>query len=163
MKDAPKCEYISTNSYMQLAIDEARNGIYNMDGGPFGSVIVKDGKVVGKGHNKVVSTNDPTCHGEISAIRNACDNLNTFDLSGCELYTTGEPCHMCLCACLWANISKVYYSCTINDNSIIGFRDERFNELFGGREKLNEYLIPLDRNSGLKLFEEYKKLDKIKY
>lgn len=140
---------------MQMAIDEARKGIRRQHGGPFGSVIVKDGKVVGKGHNRVLKNNDPTCHGEISAIRDACDNLQTYDLSGCELYTTGEPCHMCLCACLWANISKVWYGCTIEDNGRIGFRDEKFDGLFSGRDKLTGYLVEKDREKCLALFDEY--------
>lgn len=140
---------------MQMAIDEARKGIRRQHGGPFGSVIVKDGKVVGKGHNRVLKNNDPTCHGEISAIRDACDNLQTYDLSGCELYTTGEPCHMCLCACLWANISKVWYGCTIEDNGRIGFRDDKFDGLFSGRDKLTGYLVEKDREKCLALFDEY--------
>lgn len=141
--------------YMQMAIDEARKGITRQHGGPFGSVIVKDGKVVGKGHNKVLKNNDPTCHGEISAIRDACANLGTYDLAGCEIYTTGEPCHMCLCACLWANISKVWYGCTIEDNGRIGFRDDKFDGLFSGRDKLTGYLVEKDREKCLALFDEY--------
>lgn len=141
--------------YMQMAIDEARKGITRQHGGPFGSVIVKDGKVVGKGHNKVLKNNDPTCHGEISAIRDACANLGTYDLTGCEIYTTGEPCHMCLCACLWANISKVWYGCTIEDNGRIGFRDDKFDGLFSGRDKLTGYLVEKDREKCLALFDEY--------
>lgn len=143
------------NKYMQMAIDEARSGIRKNHGGPFGSVIIKDGQVVGRGHNRVLKNNDPTCHGEVDAIRKACYNLDTFDLNGCELYTTGEPCHMCLCACLWANISKVYYGCTIADNGRIGFRDDKFDGLFEGRDKLGDYLVELDRESCLELFEEY--------
>ena len=96
------------NEYMQVAIDEALDGISRQHGGPFGCVIVKDGRIVGQGHNRVLKNNDPTCHGEVSAIRDAGQKLGTFDLSGCELYTTGEPCPMCLCACLWANIDRVY-------------------------------------------------------
>ena len=87
--------------FMRQAIAEAREGIHAGHGGPFGTVIVKDGKIVGRGHNCVLSLNDPTCHGEVAAIRDAGKKLGTFDLSGCELYTTGEPCHMCLCACMW--------------------------------------------------------------
>ena len=94
----------ATNRFMQLAIDEARQGIEHQHGGPFGSVVVKDGKVIGKGHTCVLKNNDPTCHGEVAAIRDACANIGSFDLSGCVIYTTGEPCHMCLCACMWANI-----------------------------------------------------------
>lgn len=146
-----------SNSYMQMAIDEAMEGIAQGHGGPFGTVIVKEGKVVGRGHNRVVTDNDPTCHGEIAAIRDACAALGTYDLKGCELYTTGEPCHMCLCACLWANIERVYYGCTIADNAAIGFRDEKFDHLFGGREKLSHYLIELDRPACLELFHLYGK------
>lgn len=143
------------NEYMQIAIEEALEGISQHHGGPFGSVIVKDGIIVGRGHNRVLIDNDPTCHGEVSAIRNACTNLGTFDLTGCELYTTGEPCPMCLFACLWANIKVVYYGCTIEDNALIAFRDEKFDELAGGREKLQDYLICIDRDSCLKLFQTY--------
>lgn len=141
--------------YMRLAIEEARTGIQLGHGGPFGSVIVKDGKVVGRGHNRVLANNDPTCHGEVAAIRDACGKLGTFDLAGCEIYTTGEPCHMCLCACMWANISKIYYGCTIADNDRIGFRDEKFDRIFGGREKLGDYMTECDREECLTLFEEY--------
>ena len=130
---------------MAIAIEEAKLGIKNNDGGPFGSVIVKNDIIVGKGHNEVIKLNDPTCHGEIQAIHDACRNIGTFDLSNCILYTTGEPCHMCLVACMWANISKIYYGCTIKDNEMIGFRDKKFDEIFGGREKLNNYLINLNR------------------
>lgn len=146
------------NKYMQIAIEEAREGIHNQHGGPFGSIIVKDGKIVGKGHNKVLKNNDPTCHGEIAAIREACSNMGTFDLSGCDIYTTGEPCHMCLCACMWANINKIYYGCTIEDNGIIGFRDDKFDQIFGGRDKLSGYMVELDREACLALFDEYKNL-----
>ena len=148
---------------MRLAIAEAREGIHAGHGGPFGTVIVKDGKIVGRGHNCVLLLNDPTCHGEVSAIRDAGKNLGTFDLSGCELYTTGEPCHMCLCACMWANISKIYYGCTIEDNSIIGFRDGKFDEIFGGRDKLGDYMLEIGRDECLKLFEEYKNMQHQNY
>lgn len=148
----------ATNRFMQLAIDEARQGIEHQHGGPFGSVVVKDGKVIGKGHNCVLKNNDPTCHGEVAAIRDACANIGSFDLSGCEIYTTGEPCHMCLCACMWANISKIYYGCTIEDNGEIGFRDDKFNELFGGRDKLTEYMSEVDREACLALFDDYKQM-----
>ena len=148
---------------MRLAIAEAREGIHAGHGGPFGTVIVIDGKIVGRGHNCVLLLNDPTCHGEVAAIRDAGKNLGTFDLSGCELYTTGEPCHMCLCACMWANISKIYYGCTIEDNSIIGFRDGKFDEIFGGRDKLGDYMLEIGRDECLKLFEEYKNMQHQNY
>lgn len=147
------------NQYMQMAIEEARKGIHHQDGGPFGAVIVKDGEVVGRGHNCVLSKHDPTLHGEVAAIRDACSRLGTHDLTGCELYTTGEPCHMCLCASMWANISRVYYGCTIEDNGRIGFRDDRFNDIFGGREKLGDYLTEMNRKECLKLFDEYLSLN----
>lgn len=145
----------ANNPYMQLAIDEARLGIRVSDGGPFGSVIVKDGQVVGHGHNRVLGHHDPTAHGELEAIRDACQRLGTHDLTGCDIYTTGEPCHMCLCACLWANIRRVYYGCTIKDNAIIGFRDDAFNDLFSGRDKLSDFLVESDREACLELFDEY--------
>lgn len=163
MNTIPKANYKAKNKYMQMAIDEARKGIYNQEGGPFGTVIVKDGKVIGKGHNMVVKNNDSTAHGEISAIRNAEQKLQTFDLSNSDLYTTGEPCPMCLAACMWANIRHVYYGCNIADNAKIGFRDESMDELLGGREKVQDYLEELDREACLELFKEYNKLDNIKY
>ena len=151
----PTAAYAAENKYMQMAVDEARKGIYRGDGGPFGSVVVKDGKVVGRGHNRVISGKDSTCHGEIDAIRKAEKKLGTHDLSDCDIYTTGEPCPMCLAACLWANIRHVYYGCTIADNASIGFRDVIFDKLLGGRRKLTNYQDELDREACLKLFEEY--------
>ena len=141
--------------YMKLAIQEATEGIEAHDGGPFGSIIVKDGKIVGRGHNCVLKLHDASAHGEISAIRDAGKNLGTFDLSGCVIYTTGEPCHMCLCACMWANISKIYYGCTIEDNGLIGFRDDKFDKIFGGRDKLGDYMEELGRKECLDLFDKY--------
>lgn len=143
---------------MQMAIDEARAGIECGDGGPFGSVVVRDGRVVGRGHNRVLGNHDPTAHGEVEAIRDACRSLGTHDLTGCDIYTTGEPCHMCLCACMWANISRIYYGCTIEDNAIIGFRDTKFNDLFEGRDRLGDYLVEVDREACLRLFDDYLKM-----
>lgn len=151
------------SEFMQIAIQEAREGISNGDGGPFGTAIVRDGVLIASGHNHVLAYNDPTCHGEVDAIRKACKRLGTFDLTGCELYTTGEPCHMCLCACMWANISKIYYGCTIADNEIIGFRDNKFDQIFGGRDKLGDYMTEIDREACLRLFLDYSKMDATKY
>lgn len=159
----PDADYHADNEYMELAIGEARDGIYHSHGGPFGSIIVRDGKIIGQGHNMVLRNNDSTCHGEVAAIRNAESSLGTFDLSGAELYTTGEPCPMCLAACMWANIDKVYYGCTIEDNEMIGFRDKKFDEMFGGREAFSDYLVQLDRDACLKLFEEYNAMDAQNY
>ena len=151
------------SEFMQIAIQEAREGISNGDGGPFGTAIVRDGVLVASGHNHVLAYNDPTCHGEVDAIRKACKRLGTFDLTGCELYTTGEPCHMCLCACMWANISKIYYGCTIADNEIIGFRDNKFDQIFGGRDKLGDYMTEVDREACLCLFHDYSEMNAPKY
>ena len=149
------------NKYMRMALNEARKGIKAGHGGPFGAVIVKDGVVVAKGHNQVVKNNDPTCHGEIMAIHKACKKLGTFDLSGCEIYTTGEPCTMCMAAILWANIEKVFYGCNILDTEEIGFRDKKFYEQFANRE---QFIQELDRKQCLKLYGEYKRItDKINY
>ena len=156
---------MSYNSkFMDIAIAEAKTGIYNEDGGPLGAVIVKDGKIISSGHNHVLANNDSTCHGEIDAIRKAEQKLGTFDLSGCELYTTGEPCPMCLAAIMWANIEKVYYGCTIGDNEIIGFRDAKFDTMMGGRAGLPEgFLEEKDREKCLELFDEYNNMEKVIY
>jgi guanine deaminase len=151
------------NQYMNMAINEARLGIKKNHGGPFGTVIVKNGKVIAKAHNKVLKNKDATCHGEMEAIRLASKKLKNYDLSGCVLYTTGEPCNMCLCACMWANIDKVYYGATIEDNSKIGFRDEAFDNLFGDRKQLKDYLIMINRDECLDLFEEYNKMKRNVY
>jgi len=142
-------------SFMRIAIEEARDGITHGHGGPFGTVIVKDGEIVGKGHNMVLAGNDSTAHGEITAIRNTEQTLGTYDLTGCVLYTTGEPCPMCLAACMWANIEHVYYGCTIADNAVIGFRDEAFDNMFGGREAFADYLSEVGREECLQLFSDY--------
>ena len=147
------------NPYMSEAIREALDGISQGHGGPFGCVIVKDDEIIGTGHNMVLEEKDSTAHGEITAIRNAEDALDSYDLSGCVLYTTGEPCPMCLYAILWANISKVYYGCTIEDNADIGFRDEVFDNLSGGRENLSDFLVCIDRDACLKLFQVYSDME----
>ena len=147
------------NPYMTEAIREALDGISQGHGGPFGCVIVKDDEIIGSGHNMVLEEKDSTAHGEITAIRNAENALDSYDLSGCVLYTTGEPCPMCLYAILWANISKVYYGCTIEDNADIGFRDEAFDELSGGRERLSDFLVCIDRDACLKLFKVYSDME----
>jgi tRNA(Arg) A34 adenosine deaminase TadA len=149
------------HTYMKAAIDMAKKGIRSHAGGPFGTVIVRDGAIIARAHNSVLRNNDPTAHGEITALRNAGRRLGSHDLTGCELYTTGEPCTMCLCACLWANISHIYYGCTIADNALIGFRDAQFDEQFGGRDTFKDILIPLDRDACLALFEEYRQMEDV--
>ena len=108
---------------MKLAKELAEENLKTNVGGPFGACIVKDGKIIGKGSNHVLGDNDPTAHAEIMAIRDACENINSYDLSGCELYTSCYPCPMCLSAIIWANIKKVYYGNTKEDAANIGFRD----------------------------------------
>ena len=135
------------------------------DGGPFGSVIVKDNKIISEGFNKVTSTNDPTAHGEIVAIRNACKNLNNFDLKNCDLYTSCEPCPMCLSAIYWSRIDKVYYANTRDDAQKIDFDDSLiYSEL---SKNVKERKIPMQqimREEALKAFELWdKKTDKVKY
>ena len=140
-------------NYMKIAIEEAYEGIKNRHGGPFGCVIVKDGKIVGRGHNRVLVNKDATCHGEMEAIRDASKNLQTHDLSGTSLYTTAAPCPMCRGAILWSNIDKVYYGCSVEDTDSIGFRDEVFyNKWSESGENLGE---ELDRAECIKLFEAY--------
>ena len=142
-------------NYMKEALKEAYTGIENGHGGPFGSVVVKEGEIVGRGHNRVLYKKDPTCHGEMEAIRDACQNLDTHDLSGCELYTTAEPCPMCLGAILWANIKTVYYGCNRMDTDAIGFRDDLFYEFLNGKSDLLE-MSEHSREDCLQLFEAYR-------
>ncbi len=139
---------------MEIAINEAYDGVNNSHGGPFGAVIVKDDKIVGKGHNCVLKDNDPTQHGEIMAIKNACQNLGTYDLSGCSIYTTAEPCPMCLGAILWANISNVYYGCSREESKNIGFKDNEFYDVVLGKVKrLN--ITTNEKEKCLELFKYY--------
>ena len=152
------------NKFMARAIELSIESV-NIGGGPFGSVIVKDEKIIAEGSNKVTSTNDPTAHGEIVAIRKACKNLNNFNLSGCELYSTCEPCPMCLSAIYWAHIDKVYYANTRDDAKKIDFDDSLIYSEFN--KNINERKIPMVqimRDEALKAFELWdKKKDKIKY
>lgn len=149
------------NKFMRAAIKEAEKGIFNNEGGPFGAVIVKDGKIIARGHNQVVKNEDPTCHGEMMAIRKACKKLGTFNLSGCEIYTTGEPCPMCLGAILWARIDKIYYGCNVVDTEMIGFDDLDFYKKIDNK---TEFMFEIDREECLKLYEKYKaQIDKISY
>lgn len=149
------------NKYMAIAVKEAKKGISLRHGGPFGAVIVKNGKVISKGHNRVLKNNDSTYHGEIDAIRKAEKKLKTYDLTGCEIYTTGYPCPMCFCAILWANISKVYYGCNITDTELIGFRDKAFEESI--KTKKTTICYEIDRKDCLELYKEYNDMEKTIY
>lgn len=143
--------------FMKEAIRESEKNLATGDGGPFGAVVVKDGVIVGRGHNEVLVNHDPTCHGEIQAIRNACENLATHDLAGCELYTSAEPCPMCLSAIIWANIKTVYYGNTAQDAAAIGFRDDFIYKFIedGRKDTKTLKLIQLDRESAIKVFQAY--------
>ncbi|MGE0078921.1 MAG: nucleoside deaminase [Bacteroidales bacterium] len=109
--------------FMDEAISLAIKGVLASEGGPFGAIVVKDGKIVGRGNNHVTSTNDPTAHAEVMAIRDACKNLNSFQLDGCVLYTSCEPCPMCFGAIYWARVDKVFYSANRHMASYHGFDD----------------------------------------
>ena len=152
------------NEFMKRAIELSIKSVNN-GGGPFGSVIVKNNKIISEGFNKVTSSKDPTAHGEIVAIRDACLKLNTFNLSGCELYSSCEPCPMCLSAIYWSHIDKVYYANTRDDAHNIDFLDPIiYTELQKSDEDKKIKMTQIMREEGLKAFEIWdKKTDKIKY
>lgn len=144
--------------YFDYATMVANKGVLNKEGGPFGAVIVKDSKIVGVGNNKVLLKNDPTAHAEVTAIRDACKNLNTYDLTGCVIYSTSEPCPMCLSAIIWSNIKEVYYVTTRLEVAKIGFRD---NLIYDYLENKNKNVIKVEKveNVGCKeLLDNYKNI-----
>ena len=157
------------NEFMEVAIDLSYDNFDKNYGGPFGACVVKDGKIIGKGINKVIKNNDPTAHAEIVAIRDACRTLKSHDLSECEIYTSCYPCPMCLSAIIWANIKKVYYGNTKEDAANIGFRDdyiykyiEKLSKNIEDNEVLN--LKSMNREEAIKVFERYQQdKDKITY
>lgn len=155
------------NEYMQIAKDLADENLKTNTGGPFGACIVKDGKIIGKGSNNVLKNNDPTAHAEIMAIREACKNINSYDLTGCILYTSCYPCPMCLSAIMWSNIDKVYYGNTKEDAENIGFRDKFIYDIISkanNNEDTNLELNCINREETIKTFNEYmSKEDKIIY
>lgn len=155
--------------YMKIAIDLAEDNLKTNVGGPFGACIVKNGKIIGKGSNHVLANNDPTAHAEVMAIRDACKNINSYDLTGCELYTSCYPCPMCLSAIIWANIKTVYYGNTKEDAEDIGFRDDfiydYINKLANGNEQNSVLeLKNMDRDKTIETFNKFKnKEDKTIY
>ncbi|HLD55587.1 MAG TPA: nucleoside deaminase [Candidatus Nanoarchaeia archaeon] len=153
------------NKFMKIAFKEAIKGMRGNEGGPFGAVIVKDKKIISKAHNKVIQANDPTAHAEITAIRKACKKLKKFDLSNCEIYSSCEPCPMCLSAIYWARIKKLYFGCTRKDASEIDFDDELIYDAIKGIKKEKQIEISeIDRLECLKLFDEWKnKKNKTQY
>ena len=152
------------NKYMKRANELAKYSMDNNKGWCFGSVIVKDGVIVGEGYNTVTSDNDPTRHGEINAIKNTCKNMSTFDLSGCELYTSAYPCPMCLGAIMWANIKTVYYGATAQDTGNIGFRDDFMYQWLNNKNEDFLRLIEMDRKECVEVQRMWlDKDDKIEY
>ena len=152
------------NKFMQRAIELSIESI-NSGGGPFGSVIVKDEKIISEGMNRVTVDNDPTSHGEIVAIRNACKKLNTFNLSNCSLYSSCEPCPMCMSAIYWSRIGKVYYANTRDDAKKINFDDSLiYSEIPKKNEDKKIPIKQMMRDEALKAFNLWdKKTDKIEY
>ena len=157
------------NKYMKVAKELANENLITNAGGPFGACIVKNGVIIGKGSNQVLKENDPTAHAEITAIRDAARNINSYDLSGCELYTSCFPCPMCLSAIIWANIKKVYYGNTKEDAAEIGFRDDfiyNYIDKLSKNEQDNAILDLecIDREDTLEEFNKFNsKLDKTIY
>ena len=154
------------NKYMQIAKELSESNLETNAGGPFGAVVVKDGEIIGKGSNHVLANNDPTAHAEVMAIRDACKNINSYDLSGCELYTSCYPCPMCLSAIIWSNIKKVYYGNTKIDAANIGFRDDFiYNYIYNlSNGNINSEVLDLeciDREETIEVFNKFNdKVDK---
>lgn len=157
---------VKMNEFMAAAAAESEINIASNEGGPFGAVVVKGGAIVGRGHNRVLAKHDPTCHGEIEAIRDACAKLGTYDLTGCELYTSCYPCPMCLSATIWANIRVIYYGNTAKDADEIGFRDDIIYNFIEGKCSDDSFvkLRQFGRDTTIKVFEKFStKTDKIIY
>ena len=149
------------SDFMEIAVQLSKENIDNHLGGPFGCVITKDNKIVSTGVNSVVKLNDPTAHAEVMAVRKACEELKTFDLSECKLYTSCEPCPMCYGAIRWSRINEIYYANTRQDAHNINFSDnEIYEEIIGNKQKL----IKLENPNAIKVFEQWKKdIDNVLY
>lgn len=150
---------------MARAIELAQSGMESNDGGPFGAVVVKDGKIIAEGRNRVTSTNDPTAHAEVVAIREACKALGTFQLEGCSIYTSCEPCPMCLGAIYWARPDNVFFACTREDAAAAGFDDEMiYVELGKPNEHRRRPMTNLLRDEAIVVFRKWiEKPDKVEY
>lgn len=153
------------NEFLKIAVDEAFSGMRHGDGGPFGAVIVRDGKIIAKSHNQVIATNDPTAHAEVQAIRIASKLLGRFDLSDCEIYSSCEPCPMCLAAIHWAKMQKLFFGCSKTDAKNIGFDDQYIYEVIQGKaSELQVKTEQIDREACLPPFKEWQeKTDKTRY
>ena len=152
------------NYFMARAIELSLDSVKS-NGGPFGCVIVKNDEIIAEGANEVTKSNDPTAHAEIVTIRSACEKLNTFDLKGCEMFTSCEPCPMCLSAIYWSHIDKIYYGNTRLDAAKIGFDDNFiYQELNLNLKKRKIPLQQINKNEAIKAFEEWElKEDKVEY
>lgn len=150
---------------MKLGVDQARITMNMGVGGPFGAAIVKNGEIIAVASNRVLATNDPTAHAEITAIRMACRRLDTYDLSGCEIYATGYPCPMCMSAIIWANIKKVYVAAYPQEAEKIGFRDDYIYRFIEGQCSDTEVvdIEKMDDTEVKKLYQEYADTQKIIY
>ncbi len=150
---------------MERAFELARNGIIENAGGPFGAIVVKDDEIIGEGYNCVTSTNDPTAHAEVMAIRNACKKLDSFQLDDCVIYTSCEPCPMCLGAIYWARPARLFYAATREDAADVGFDDQFiYDEIAGDIDQRRIKTINILRDEALKVFRFWKqKSDKIEY
>lgn len=146
---------------MEKAIEQSKYNLKNdyQAGGPFGAVIVKDGKIISEAHNTVVESCDATAHAEINAIRSASKKLKTHDLEGCILYTSAEPCPMCLSAIIWANIKEVYYANTSDDADEIGFRDDKIYEYLEGNSKKLINLHHIKSQEAKEVFNTFQNID----
>ena len=151
--------------FMQRAIDLAKEGINSNSGGPFGAVVVKNNEIIAEGFNKVTSTNDPTAHAEIVAIKEACKKLGSFQLEDCIIYTSCEPCPMCLGAIYWARPKKVFYACNREDAAMIDFDDQFiYDEIERPIENRQITFENIMRNNAIKVFKNWQdKSDKIEY
>jgi len=146
------------NEFLKIALEEARAGIENDDGGPFGAVIVREGVVISKAHNEVLRRNDPTAHAEILAIREASAVLGSFDLSTCEIYSTSQPCPMCFAAIFWARIRRLFYGTTREDVAGIGFDDRLIYDVIRGEAELDEMeMVNVDREGCRVVLEEWER------
>lgn len=156
---------MNPDQFMREAIRLAEDGMRGGQGGPFGCVVVRRGEIVGRGQNRVTSTNDPTAHAEVTAIRDACASLQTFQLTDCELYTSCEPCPMCLSAIYWARIPQIYFANTRQDAAEIGFDDDFiYRQIPLALEKRAIKIHQLLREEGIATFKGWaKKADKVRY
>ncbi len=151
--------------WIREAVELGRTGLHQNGGGPFGAVVVANGKIAGRGWNQVTTSLDPTAHAEVTAIRDACQTLQRFDLRGCDLYTSCEPCPMCLAASYWARLERVFYGCTRNDAAEAGFDDEYLYQQIPLETSARALtMVQIGRETAVQLFHDWAvKPDKVRY